>query len=68
MFHENHQLAYRCPQLKTAGKIFFAWFFSNKVKLKLIDNVAVYKITHTADIEKLFEIDNLDEFLNNISF
>ena len=65
MSHQNHQLTYRCRQLKTAGKIHFTWFFNNKVNLKLTDNRSDHKISHTDEIENILGIDNLDEYVNN---
>ena len=62
MCHENHQLAYKCRQLKNAGKIHSKWFWNN------VTNVKTAKIYHIIDIEKLLSVDNLDEFINNISF
>ena len=35
MCHENHQLAYKCRQLKNAGKIHSTWFWNNVVNVKL---------------------------------
>ena len=68
MSHENHQLEYRCHQLKTAGKIHSTWFFNNTANFKLIDNGLIHKISHTVDIEKILEINNLEEYVNNSSF
>ena len=68
MSHENHQLTYRCRQLKTAGKIHSTWFFNNSVNLKLTDNGPIYKIFYIVDIENILGIDNLEEYVNNSSF
>ena len=35
MCHENHQLAYKCCQLKNPGKIHSTWFWNNAVNVKL---------------------------------
>ena len=35
MYHENYQLAYKCCQLKIAGKIHSTWFWNNAVNVKL---------------------------------
>ena len=35
MCHENHQLVYKCCQLKFAGKIHSTWFWSNVINVKL---------------------------------
>ena len=68
MFHENHQLAYKCRQLKNAGKIHSTWFWNNTVNVKLGERSNPVKIFHITDIEKLFGIDNLDDFISNTSF
>ena len=68
MCHENHQLAYKCRQLKNAGKIHSTWFWNNAVNVKLSERSNPVKIFHIIDIEKLFGIDNLDDFISNTSF
>ena len=68
MRHENHQLAYKCRQLKNAGKIHSTWFWNNAVNVKLSERSRPVKIFHITDIEKLLGIDNLDDFINNTSF
>ena len=67
MYHENHQLSYKCRQLKNAGKIHSTWFWNNSVNVKLNERTQPTKIYHVIDIEKL-GVDNLDEFINNTSF
>ena len=66
MCHENHQLAYKCCQLKNAGKIHSTWFWNNTVNVKRSERSNPVKIFHS-DIEKLFGINNLDDFISNIS-
>ena len=66
MPHENQQLAYKCWQLKSARKIHSTWFFNNVVNLKLTDHGRIHKIFHVT--ENLLEIDNLEEYINNVSF
>ena len=68
MSHENQQLAYKCPQLKSAWKIHSTWLFNNVVNLKLTKDGRIYKIFHVTGIENLLEIDNLEEYINNFSF
>ena len=63
MCFENHQLAYKCRKLKNLGKIHSTWFYNNAVNIKLTENGRIYKIFHIIDIEKLLDIDNLDELL-----
>ena len=64
MCFENHQLAYKCRNLKNLGKIHSTWFYNNAVNIKLTENGRIHKIFHIIDIEKLLDIDDLDEFLN----
>ena len=68
MSHENQQLVYKCRQLKSVRKIHSTWFFNNVVNLKLAEHGKIYKIFHVTDIENLFETDNLEECINNVSF
>ena len=68
MCHENHQLAYKCCQLKNAVKIHSTWFWNNAVNVKLSKRSNPVKIIHIIDIEKLFGIDNLVDFISNTSF
>ena len=68
MSHDNQQLVYKCRQLKSACKIHSTWFFNNVVNLKLTKHGRIYKIFHVTDIENLLEIDNLEEYINNVSF
>ena len=68
MCHENHQLAYKCRQLKNAGKIHSTWFWKSAVNVKLSERSNPVKIFHIIDIEKLFGIDNLDDFISSTSF
>ena len=68
MSHENCQLAYRCRQFKTAGKIHSTWFFNNSVNLKLTDTGPIHKISYIVDIENILGLDNLEEYVNNSSF
>ena len=68
MCHENHQLSYKCRQLKNADKIHFTWFWNNSANVKLNEGSQPIKIHHVIDIEKLLGVDNLDKFINNTSF
>ena len=68
MCRENHQLPYKCRQLKNAGNIHSTWFCNNSVNVKLNERSQPTKIHHFIDIEKLLGVDNLDEFINNTSF
>ena len=68
MSHENQQLAYKCRQLKSARNIHSTWFFYNVVNIKLMENGRIHKIFNATDIESLLKTDNLEEYINNISF
>ena len=68
MCHENHQLSYKCRQLKNAGKIHSTWFWNNSVSVKLDERSQPTKIYQVINIEKLLGVDNLDEFIKNTSF
>ena len=68
MYYENQQLAYKCRQLKSARLIHSTWFFNNVVNLKLSEHGRIHKIFHVKDIENLLEIDNLEDYINNVSF
>ena len=68
MCHEDHQLAYKCRQLNNAGKIHSTWLWNNAVNVKLSERSNHAKIFYIIDIEKPFDIDNLDDFISNNSF
>ena len=68
MCHENHQLAYKCSQLKSAHKIHSTWFYNSTLHIKLVENGPIHKIFHPTDIEKVLRVDNLNEYINNVSF
>ena len=57
MCHENHQLAYKCRQLKNAGKIHSTWFWNNVINVKLNERSQPAKIYHMIDIEKLLGVE-----------
>ena len=52
--HENHQLSYKCRQLRNAGEIHSTWFWNHCVNVKLNERSQPTKIHHVIDIEKLF--------------
>ena len=68
MCHENHQLAYKYRQLKSAHKINSTWFYNSTLHIKLVENGPIHKIVHPMDIEKVFGVDNFDEYINIVSF
>ena len=68
MCHESHQLTCKCCQLKNIGKIHSTWFWNNAINIKLSKRSNPIKIFRIVDIEKLFGIENLDDFISNTSF
>ena len=68
MCHENHQLAFKCHQLKSARKIHSTWFYNSTLYIKLVENGPIHKIFHPTDIERVLGVDHLDEYINNVSF
>ena len=68
MCHEDHQLACKCRQLKSARKIHSTRFYNSTLHIKLVENGPIHKIFHPTDIEKVLGVDNLDEYINNVSF
>ena len=63
MCHENHQLFYRCRQLKIRGLLHLAWFFINCIYVKVDENSDPTKIKHVCDIEKALNMENIDSYL-----
>ena len=63
MCHENHQLFYRCRQLKRQCLLHSAWFFGNCIYVKVGHNSDATKIKHICDIEKVLNMENIDSFL-----
>ena len=42
MCHENHQLAYKYRQLKSAHKIHSTWFYNSTLHIKLVENGPIH--------------------------
>ena len=68
MCHKNHQLADEYRQLKSARKIHSTSFYNSSSHIKVAENGPIHKIFNSTDIEKVFGVDNLDEYINNVSF
>ena len=66
MYHENHQLAYKCCQLKSARKLHLSWFYNSTLHIKLVENGPIHKIFYPTHIEKVLGVDNLDDYINNV--
>ena len=58
--HENHQLAYKCRQLKSVHKMHLTWFYNSTLHIKLVENGPIHKIFYPTDIEKVLGVDNVD--------
>ena len=58
--HENHQLAYKCRELKNFGKIYSTWFWNNVISVKLTERSQSEKLYLIIDIEKLLVVDSLE--------
>ena len=63
---ENHNLFYKCRQLKNAKKIYASWFFNNAIKVRLMDKGPIFKIFHEYDLGELLRA-NVDDLLSNSS-
>ena len=68
MCHEICQLACKFRQLKSARKIHSTWFYNSTLHIKLLKNGPIHKIFYPTDIEKVLGVDNLDEYISNVSF
>ena len=66
MFTENHNLFYKCRQLKNPKRIHACWFFSNVINVPLMDKDPVFKIFHESDLGELLR-SNVDDLLGNSS-
>ena len=56
MCTENHNLFYKCHQLKNAKKIYACWFFNNTINVRLMDKGPIFKIFNEYDLGKLLPI------------
>ena len=63
MCYENQQLTYKCRQLRNSKKMRY-----NAVNIKVTPNGEIQQIVHTTDTEKILEIENLEDFINNTYF
>ena len=63
MCYENHQLFYRCRQLKRWGLFHLAWFFCICIYVKVGKNSDATKIKHICNIQKALNMENMDSYL-----
>ena len=66
MCTENHNLLYKCCQLKNAKWIHASWFFNNVINVRLMDKGPIFKIFHESDLGELL-CTNVDNLLSNSS-
>ena len=66
MCTENHNLFYKCRQLKNAKRIHACWFFNNVINVRLMDKGPIFKIFHESDLGELLRA-NVDDLLSNSS-
>ena len=45
-----------------------SWIYNSTLHIKPVENGPVQKIFYPTDIEKVLGVDNLDEYINNVSF
>ena len=64
MCTENHNLFYKCRQLKNAKRIHACWFFNNVINVRLMDKGPIFKIFHESDLGELLRA-NIDDLLSN---
>ena len=66
MCNENHNLFYKCCQLKNAKKIYAYWFFNNTINVPLMDKVPIFKIFHENNLGELL-CANVNDLLSKSS-
>ena len=66
MCTENHNLFYKCCQLKNAKRVHACWLINNVIKVQLIDKGPIFKTFHESDLGELLRA-NVDDLLNNSS-
>ena len=66
MCTENHNLFYKCHQLKSTKRIHACWFFNSVINVWLTDKGPIFKIFHESDLEELL-CANVDDLLSNSS-
>ena len=66
MCTENHNIFYKCCQLKNAKRIHACWFFNNIINVWLMDKGPKLKISHESDLGELL-CANVNDLLSNCS-
>ena len=62
------QMSYVKCQMSNVRKIHLTWVYKSTLNIKLVENGPIHKIFHPTDIQKVLGVDNLDEYINNVSF
>ena len=63
---KNHNLFYKCRQLKNTKRIHACWFFNNAINVRLMDKGPIFKIFHESDLGELLHA-SVDDLLSNSS-
>ena len=63
MCTENHNLFYKCRQLKNAKRIHACWFFKDVINVRLMDKGPIFKIFHESDLGEFLRT-NVDDLLS----
>ena len=66
MCTENHNLFYKCCQLKTPKRIHACWFFNNSINVQLMDKGPIFENFHESALAELLYA-NVDDLLSNSS-
>ena len=54
--------------VKGARKIHSTWFYNSTLHVKDVENGFIHKVFHPKHTDKLCGVDNLNEYINNVSF
>ena len=63
MCTENHNIFYKCRQLKNTKRIHACWFFKNVINVQLMDKGPIFKIFHESDLGEFLRT-NVDDLLS----
>ena len=64
----NESMCLQITSVESAHKIHPAWFYNSTLHIKPVKNGSFHKIFNPTDIEKVLGVDNLDEYISNVSF
>ena len=63
---ENHNLFYKCRQVKNTKRIHACWFFNNLINVRLMDKGPIFKIFQESNLGELLRT-TVDDLLSNPS-